>query len=556
MTTKSKNPFNYAVSAAEDTDGYHLTTLPIILNAMRNPDEWGVTNLVLRGDSEKVNYTVIAGLWELLHKLEDWEVDEAVQNALRDKGVKEEVIQMAAGRKFEGKVYAVRDGEVLFPGPAVRFHGPKWQIKWVESMFTNHMRRCSSVATKMARARYVMRPLHLALEAALRRSNDTDGVWTSRSAYIAGADATSNVKAGRMFNIPWSGTVDHFTMQVLMEEYFKERHDIDLPMASFFEKSPELEPTVKVYLEHHPGVEMVIDEESLREAQRWAYRQIIETYPENYTLLVDTIDPYIGVEDAIMVLSELQPKGYSIRIDSGDLAEISKWARAQLDAAGLKYVKIAPSGGLSAITVKSLIDQDCTGEIWMFGEYLQFKGELARDGATLQEPLVNVEFVSKYAGTSDGIWESMKLSGNPAKNSLPGALNRLRFLGDSGRFIGDVIVNENQFDIPENGVLEKKLRSNRPNRPHNNKTIPAGTQFYVPMQLVYENSQFLPHMQPLYETEASRAYHKEQIERLEHRHKRVDGSHSIYGVGVEHSLQMRSYEMSMDKAIVHKNEEA
>lgn len=518
----SNNPFVYDHSVAEETDGYHLTTLPIILTAMQNIEEWGVANLALRGDSEKVSYTVIAGLWELLHKLEHWIVDDEVVQDLKSKNVPDAIIKKVAGRKFEGKVHAVRDGEIMFPGPVVRFEGPKWQIKWIESMFTNHLRRCCSVATKMSRARYAMKSSHIALEGALRRSNDTDGVWTSRSAYLSGANATSNVKAGKMFNIPWSGTVDHFTMQVLMEEYFK-IHDIER------------------------------DEESLRKAQRWAYRHIISIYPENYTLLVDTIDPYVGIEDAVIVLQELQPKNYCVRIDSGDLAEVSKWARKVLDKSGLDTVKIAPSGGLSAVTIKSLLEQDCPGSIWMFGEYLQFKGELARDGTMLQEPMVNVEFVSKYAGTADGVWESVKLSGNPAKNSLPGLLQRLRMLDEDGMFAGDVIVNESLYNIPSGDALAVKTRSDRPHRPMSNKTLPVGSKFYTPMQLVFEKGRFIDKMKPLYELEASRTFHQQQMEKLAHRHRRVDGSHSIYGVGIEHKLQMRGYELGMDKVIVHKN---
>tara|TARA_R110000868_G_scaffold190862_1_gene434828 strand:- start:132431 stop:134026 length:1596 start_codon:yes stop_codon:yes gene_type:complete len=520
-----RNPFHYALnylSSALETDGYHVTTSAISFNVMQNADEWCVANVALRGHSESNSYTVMAGLWELMRKLESWIIDDEVVVCLREKGVKKEVIAKMAGRKFEGKVYAVRDGEVLFSGPVMRIEGPKWQVKWVESMFTNHLRRCCSVATKIARVTTVCTFMDVILDGSLRRSNDTDGVWTSRSAYLAGATATSNVKAGRMFNIPWGGTVDHFTIQSLIVEYFDQNPMFEINLAT------------------------------VRDAQKFAFRSIIQTYPKNYLLLVDTIGAEIGIEDAIEVLKELKPKGYSIRIDSGDLAALSIWARKRLDEEGLDTVKISPSGGLSALTVKSLKEQGCPGSIWMFGEYLQFKGERSRDGTTLCEPDVNIEFVSKYAGTADGRFESIKLSENPAKNSLPGRLQRLRMINEQGEFAGDVIVNLNTMTPPVNGILTENIRSVRPLKPSKSKTLKAGTSFYEMLSLIFENGAFVKDVEPLYELENARAYCKQQLACLPHKYKRVDGGHAIYGVGIEKALHMQAYEMGMEQLVVHR----
>lgn len=543
----SSNPFEYSAPTAMKTDGYHMTTLAIILHGMKNPEEWGITNLVLRGDSEAVSYTVIAGLWELLKQLETWVVDVETVRALKSKNISEKILNMVKGRKFEGNVHAVRDGEVMFSGPIVRFEGPKWQIKWIESVFTNHLRRCSSVATKLTRARSVClassRLRDVLLEASLRRSNDTDGIWTARSAYIGSADSTSNVLAGEMFNIPWGGTVDHFTMQVLMEEYLKEH-------VSDFLGGQSLED----YFKNNPKDDLPeFDEDILRQAQRWAYEKILDIYPDDYTLLVDTINPTIGVEDAIIVLKKHPVKKYKLRIDSGDLAALSLWAKTRLEEENLGHVDIAPSGGLSAITVKTLIEQDCPGSTWMFGEYLKDGGERSRAGATLHEFPVNVEMVSKYGGTKDGTWESIKLSGNPVKNSFPGHLNRIRLLDENDKFAGDVLVNENTFDIPENGRLTNKLRSQRPKRPSKSKLIPSGTKFYVPMKLVFTNGAFIPEMEALYELEPSRKFCAEQMERLPFKCRRVDGTHQIYGVGIEKGLESRAHSMGLDQVISHVN---
>jgi putative nicotinate phosphoribosyltransferase len=515
------NPFEYRVSTAKLTDGYHFSTPPIFLATMKDPERWDVANLVLRGDVEIDSYTIIAGLWELLCRMEHWVVDEVVQKSMRKKNMKEEDIQRMAGRKFEGKIYAVRDGEVMFTGPIMRLEGPKWQVKWVESVFTNHLRRCSSVATKAARVCSVVPFEHKKLDASFRRSNDTDGVWTARSAYLAGFTGTSNALAGEMFNIPWGGTVDHYTMQSLILEFFEQ--NFDLP----------------------------INEQTQREAQRFAYRAIIKTYPENYALLIDTINFQFGLEDAIIVLKELKPKNYTLRQDSGDLALCSDIMRKRLDEKGLHDVEIAPSGGLSAITVKSLLDQGCAGSNWQFGEYFQFGGERAREGATLSEPPVNVQFIQKFGGTSDGAWESIKLSENIAKNSLPGRQQRIRLLTDDGMFDGDVIINENQYTLPNGDVIEQEIRSVRRNKPAKSKTILPGQKFYLPMQCVFEKGKFFQY--ELYELETARTFHAVQMEKLPDQYKRVDGSHAIYGVGLEKELDLRAYSLSVDQIIVHKN---
>ena len=515
------NPFAYQVSTAMLTDGYHFTTPPLFLRFMSDPERWDVANLVLRGDVEKETYTIIAGLWELLSRLENWVIDETVITAMREKNISEEMINQMKGRRFEGRIYAVRDGEVLFPGPVMRVEGPKWQVKWIESVFTNHLRRCSSVATKAARVCTVVPDHHLKLDAAFRRANDTDGVWAARAAYLAGFSGTSNVLAGQMFNIPWGGTVDHYTMQSLMQEYF--------------ERNPDIEVT----------------EESQREAQRFAFRCVIEVYPENYALLIDTISFEAGLEDAITVLLELRPKNYTLRQDSGDLAICSKEMRRRLDDAGLTDVKIAPSGGLSALTVKSLLDQGAQGDNWQFGEYFLFNGERSREGATITEPPVNIQMVQKYGGTSDGLYESIKLSENPAKNSLPGRQQRIRLLTDDNMFDGDIVINENQYSLPGGENLTKVIRSVRRGKPAKSKTVKSGTKFYLPMQLVFEGGLFIAH--DLYTLEESRKFHAQQMERLPDQYKRVDGLHAIYGVGIEKELDMRAYSMGVDQIIIHKN---
>lgn len=515
------NPFEYRVSTAKLTDGYHFSTPPLFLATMKNPERWDVGNLVLRGDIEKDNYTIVAGLWELLCRMEHWVVDEVVQKSMRAKKMKEADIKRMAGRKFEGKIHAVRDGEIMFAGPVLRIEGPKWQVKWIESVFTNHLRRCCSVATKAARVCTVVPFKHKKLDASFRRSNDTDGVWTARSAYLAGFTGTSNALAGEMFNIPWGGTVDHYTMQSLMLEYFDQNS------------------------------ELPINEHTQREAQRFAYRAIIKVYPEDYALLIDTINFQFGLEDAIIVLKELKPKNYTLRQDSGDLALCSAIMREHLDKASLHDIQIAPSGGLSAITAKSLLDQGCAGSNWQFGEYFQFGGERAREGATLCEPSVNVQFVQKFGGTADGAWESIKLSENIAKNSLPGRQQRIRLLTDDGMFDGDVIINENQYTLPKGNVIETETRSVRRAKPAKSKTILPGQKFYLPMQCAFENGKFVAH--ELYALETARAFHAEQMAKLPDQYKRVDGTHAIYGVGVEKELDLRAYSMGVDQIIVHKN---
>lgn len=212
--------------------------------------------------------------------------------------------------KFSGDIYAVPEGTVVFPNePIISVTGPTIEVQLLETYLLNIMNFQSLIATKTSRMVDAAEERTI-VDFGARRAHGRDAaLLAARAAYIAGATGTSLVLAGKMWDIPYIGTMPHAFIQ---------------------NRSNELD----------------------------AFREYSKSFPHNTILLVDTYDTIEGVRNAIIVGKELHEQGYrltGIRLDSGDLASLSSEARKLLDAAGFKDTKIFVSSDLDEYRIEELV---------------------------------------------------------------------------------------------------------------------------------------------------------------------------------------------------------
>lgn len=282
---------------------------------------------------------------------------------------------------------AVPEGTVVFPyEPLVRVQGPLLAAQLVETALLNMINFPTLVATNAARVVLATGGAPV-LEFGLRRAQGPDGALTaSRAAYIGGVAATSNVLAGRLFGIPVKGT--HAHSWVLSWPTEQEAFDA------------------------------------------WA-----EAEPHNSILLVDTYDTLTGVRHAIQTGRKLRAAGHElggIRLDSGDLAYLSREARRMLDEAGFPKAQIVASNDLDPDTIASLREEGAAIDVWGVGTRLV---------TAYDEPaLGGVYKLAAVRGPGGGAWRrTVKISADAAKTTVPGILGVRRFVDDVGLAAADMI---------------------------------------------------------------------------------------------------------------------
>ena len=328
-------------------------------------------------------FTVFAGLSDFLEILKQFTYSEDDIDFLEAQGFKPEFLNYLKNFRFTGNIFSMQEGEIVFPNePILKVEGNIIEAQLIESMLLNILNFESLIATKAFRIKLVAGE-NIFSDFGLRRAQGLGSIYASRAACIGGAVSTSNVLAGKIYNIPVTGTLAHSWIQ------------------SF---DNELE----------------------------AFRSYGKANMENIILLVDTYDTiHSGIPNAIKVAKELTEIGgqlKAIRLDSGDLAYLSKKARKMLDDAGLKYVKIIASNQLNEHVVKSLLhDQKAPIDAFGIGtEMITGKPDAALDGVY---KLAEVNGQAK-----------MKLSENIEKNTLPGNKQVYRFYDDNGIFFRDGIL--------------------------------------------------------------------------------------------------------------------
>ncbi|MEH7382193.1 nicotinate phosphoribosyltransferase [Bacillus sp. JJ1533] len=349
-------------------------------------------------------YAVFAGLERIIHFLENFSFSETDIEYLREEGYKGDFLDYLKDLRFTGTLRSMKEGEVVFANePLLRIEGPICEVVLLETPILNIINYQTLIATKASRIKQVVGD-QTAMEFGTRRAQEMDAaIWGTRAAYIAGFDSTSNVRAGKLFDIPISGTHAHSLVQAYRDEYQAFKH----------------------YASTH----------------------------KDCVFLVDTYDTLkSGVPNAIKVAKEEGDNinFIGIRLDSGDLSYLSKEARKMLDEAGFKDAKIVASNDLDEHTIINLKSQGAKIDSWGIGTKLITAYDQPALGAVYK--LVSIE------DRNGDMVDTIKISGNPEKVSTPGLKRVYRIINkNSQKSEGDYITLEHED--PQN---EKRLKMFHP----------------------------------------------------------------------------------------------
>ncbi len=337
-----------------------------------------------------ITYSIAAGLEQAMEYLLNWRFSDDDIAYLRSLDLFDEgFLEYLKNMKFTGDVYAVREGEPVFPGePILTVKAPLIQAQFAETALLNIINHQTLIATKSSKICRATGGRGVVMEFGLRRAQGPDaGISGARAAIIGGCSSTSNVIAGEMFEVPVAGTMAHSWVMDYPTEYE-------------------------------------------------AFRAYADSYPKNCLLLVDTYDTLrSGVPNAIKVFKELKAAGYTpkgIRLDSGDLAYLSKKARQMLDEAGFPEAIICASGDLDERSISSLIQQGAKIDSWGVGTRLITSEDLPALGGVYK-----LSAVIEKDGT---VTPKIKLSDNTAKITNPAFKNLYRLYDkENGMAIADLI---------------------------------------------------------------------------------------------------------------------
>ena len=456
------------------TDLYELTMMNgYYLRGRRG--ETAVFDVFFR-QNDLITYSVAAGLEQVVEyivnlKFSDDDIIYLDSLNIFDKSF----LEYLKSFRFHGDVYAVPEGTFVFPGePILTVKADVMEAQLVETAILNLVNHQTLIATKSAKICYAAKDDNV-MEFGLRRAQGPDaGIYGARAAIIGGCNSTSNVLTGKMFSVPVSGTHAHSWV-------------MNFPS--------ELE----------------------------AFRAYAQTYPDATLLLVDTYDTLkSGVSNAIKVFNELRAAGHEpigIRLDSGDLAYLTKKARKMLDDAGFSNTIICASGDLDEYSITSLKNQGACISSWGVGTKLITSADMPALGG-----------VYKLAAViEDGeIIPKIKLSDNSAKITNPGFKTIYRIYGKDGMAEADLIALRGEtFDT------SKPLTIVHPVERWKKLTFEPGeyTMKELPIKVI-ENGKLVGAMPPLKEIVA---YAKKEKETFWDEYKRIDKPH-IYKVDLSDEL--------------------
>lgn len=374
------------------TDFYELTMAQgYWRGAGRRSDGAAVFDVFFRHQPFKGGYSVFAGLEPLLHALAEFRFAADDIEWLDSLGMFERgFLDYLSSFQFRGDVWAAAEGELIFPQePLLRVRADIIEAQIVEGLILNMINYQSLIATKSAR---VWRASNYGriMEFGLRRAQGPDGAFSAtRAAFIGGAEGSSNTLAGKVLSIPVMGTMAHSWVMSFPNE-------------------------------------------------RESFEAYAELYPDKAVFLIDTYDTLkSGVHNAIAVGSKLAARGkrFGVRLDSGDIAYLSREVRKTLDAAGLRDAFIVVSNELDEEIVENLVAAGAPIDQWGVGTHLVTGGSEASFTGVYK--LAAVERAGKLDPT-------MKFSDNPEKATNPGVKQVWRLYGDDGFALADLIALEEE----------------------------------------------------------------------------------------------------------------
>lgn len=371
------------------TDLYELTMMQGYFK--NHMSETVVFDAFYRKNPSGNAFAICCGLEQVIEYIKNLHFEKEDIEYLRGtKLFEEDFLEYLSNFRFTGDIYAIPEGTVVFPRePLVKVVAPIMEAQLVETAILNIVNHQSLIATKAQRVVYAAQGDGI-MEFGLRRAQGPDaGIYGARAAVIAGCVGTSNVLAGQMFDIPISGTHAHSWIMSFPDEYT-------------------------------------------------AFKKYSELYPNACLLLVDTYDTLkSGVPNAIRVFNEMKEAGipltkYGIRLDSGDLAYMSKKARKMLDAAGFTDAIISASSDLDEYLIDSLKTQGAKITSWGVGTNLITSADNPAFGGVYKLAAVMDEKTGEFI-------PKIKLSENSVKITNPGNKTVFRIYDPDGKIKADLI---------------------------------------------------------------------------------------------------------------------
>lgn len=455
------------------TDLYELTMMQ---GYFYNKDlnESVIFDAFYRTNPDGNGFAVCAGLEQVIEFLKDLHFEEDDIAYLKSTGLfREEFLSYLKDFKFTGNVYAIPEGTYMFPRePIVKVIAPIMEAQLVETALLNIINHQSLIATKAYRI------VHAAhgdgvMEFGLRRAQGPDaGIYGARAAMIAGCVGTSNVLTGKMFDVPVMGTHAHSWIMSFPDELT-------------------------------------------------AFITYARMYPNACTLLVDTYDTLkSGVPNAIKTFDKMKEEGiklgnYGIRLDSGDLAYLSKKARKMLDDAGYTDAKICASNDLDENLIESLKDQKAAINSWGVGTNLITSKDCPSFGGVYKLAAIKDKETGHFI-------PKIKLSENAEKITNPGNKTIYRFYdNENGKIIADLICFADEvIDTDKDYVLFDPVETWK-------KTKLKGGTYHVREMMV----KVFSHGECVYESpsvmELQKIF-KEELETLWDESKRLKYPHKIH----------------------------
>ncbi|WP_037345535.1 nicotinate phosphoribosyltransferase [Selenomonas sp. oral taxon 138] len=370
-------------------------------------------DLFFRAVPDKGGYAVFAGLEHVIEFVENLAFsDEDIDYFRAQKLFSEEFLSFLRGFRFRGDIYAVPEGTIIYPDePLMTIVAPIIDAQLIETAILAQINHQSLIATKASRIVRAAEGRKVSDFGARRAHNMDAATYGARAAYIGGVDMTATVSAGQQFGIPISGTMAHSWVMFFEDEFT-------------------------------------------------AFKKYAELYPQATVLLVDTYDViHSGIPNAIRTAHEvLAPQGHrlaGVRIDSGDLAYLSKRIRVMLDEAGLADCKIILSNSLDEFTISSLLLQGAQVDSFGVGERLITAKSDPVFGAVYK--LVAVEDAGIFS-------PRIKMSENVEKLTNPGLKDLYRIYDRYGKAVADMLAVQGEEIDPT-----KPFRYVDPRKPWKNR---------------------------------------------------------------------------------------
>ncbi len=454
------------------TDLYEITMMQAYFKN-NNKNKMAIFDVFYRRNPMDGGYAISAGLEQVIEYINNLHFTEDDINYLASlKIFEDDFLDYLKNFKFTGDIYAIPEGSVMFPRePMLKVIAPIMEAQFIETAILNILNHQSLIATKAARICYAAEGDGI-MEFGLRRAQGPDaGIYGARAAVIGGCAGTSNVLTGQMFDVPVMGTHAHSWIMSFDDEYT-------------------------------------------------AFYTYAKLYPMACTLLVDTYDTLnSGVPNAIKVFKQIKKEGielknYGIRLDSGDLAYLSKKARKMLDDAGFKDATITASNDLDEFLIASLKMQGAEITNWGVGTNLITSKDCPSFGGVYK--------LAAIMEDGENFTPKIKLSDNSEKITNPGNKKIYRiYEKENNKIKADLICLENET-FTEN----EDMHLFDPHEPWKKTVLKSGTFTLKEMLVkVFDKGQCVYHSDSVMKL---RDFAISEMETLWEETKRFENPHQVY----------------------------